>query len=49
MSVNKYIKKRGDKFVVVQKGTGKTLSKHTSKAKAQASFRAMEYYKHKGG
>jgi hypothetical protein len=29
---NPYIKKRGDKWVIVQKGTGKVLSHHDSKA-----------------
>jgi hypothetical protein len=43
---NHYIKKRGDKWVIVQKGTGRVLSTHDSKAKAEASFRAMEASKH---
>jgi hypothetical protein len=45
---NHYIQKRADKYVIVQKGTGKVLSSHASKAKAQASFRAMEGSKHQG-
>lgn len=42
----KYIEKRGSKYVVLQKGTGKVLSTHATKAKAEASFRAMEGFKH---
>ena len=45
---NKYIKRRGDKYVIVQKGTGKVLSEHDSEEKANASFRAMEMHKHEG-
>lgn len=45
-SGNPYIKKRGDSWVIVQKGTGKVLSHHDSKEKAEASFRAMEASKH---
>lgn len=45
----KYIKKRGAKFVVVQKGTGKVLSKHTSREKAEKAFDAMMASKHAGG
>lgn len=44
---NRYIKKRGDRWVIVQKGTGRVLSRHSTKAKAQASFRAMEWRKHR--
>lgn len=44
----KYIKKRGGKWVIVQKGTGKVLSTHDSREKAEASFRAMEMHKHGG-
>ncbi len=44
----KYIKKRGDKYVIIQKGTGKVLSTHDSKEKAIASFKAMEMSKHGG-
>jgi hypothetical protein len=40
-SGNRYIKKRGGKWVILQKGTGKVLSEHESKEKAEASFRAM--------
>lgn len=43
---NHYIRKRGDKWVIVQKGTGKVLSEHSSRTKAEASFRAMEASKH---
>lgn len=42
----KYIKKRGDKFVIIQKGTGKVLSTHDSKEKAIAAFKAMEMHLH---
>ncbi len=42
----KYIKKRGDKYVIIQKGTGKVLSTHDSREKAIASFKAMEMSKH---
>jgi len=41
-----YIHKRGDKWVVVQKGTGKVLSTHDSEADAIASFKAMMMNKH---
>ncbi len=44
----KYIKKRGDKYVIIQKGTGKVLSTHDSREKAIASFKAMEMSKHGG-
>ena len=43
---NKYIEKRGDSWVILQKGTGKVLSHHDSKEKAEASFRAMMQSKH---
>jgi hypothetical protein len=43
---NHYIKKRGGQWVIVQKGTGKVLSTHASKADAEASFRAMQASKH---
>lgn len=43
---NQYVEKRGDKWVVTQKGSGKTLSTHDSKEDAEASFRAMEMGKH---
>lgn len=45
---SKWIRKRGDKWVIIQKGTGKVLSTHDSKAKADASFRAMQMHKHGG-
>jgi len=48
VEANKYIKKHGDKWVIVQKGTGKVLSTHDSEEKANASFRAMEMHKHEG-
>jgi len=38
---SRYIVKRGNKYDILRKGTGKVLSKHATKAKAQASFRAM--------
>ena len=46
---NKYIHEEspGD-WVITQKGTGKVLSQHTSKEKAEESFRAMEMHKHGG-
>ena len=44
---NKYIQPSGGgKYKIVQKGTGKTLSEHDSKEKAEAAFRAMEWSKH---
>lgn len=42
----KYVKQRGDKWVITQKGTGKVLSEHDSQEKAEASFRAMMESKH---
>ena len=42
----KYIKKQGDSWVVIQKGTGKVLSNHDSREKAIASFKAMMMNKH---
>jgi hypothetical protein len=47
-SGNPFVHKRGDKWVITQKGTGKVLSEHDTEEKAQASFRAMEMNKHKG-
>lgn len=44
----KYVKQRGDKWVIVQKGTGKVLSTHDSKEQAEAAFRAMEMNMHGG-
>lgn len=41
-----YIRKEGDQYCIWQKNTGKTLSCHDSKEKAEASFRAMEMGKH---
>jgi hypothetical protein len=45
-TANQYIEKQGDSWVILQKGTGKVLSHHDSKEKAEASFRAMEMHKH---
>lgn len=45
---NKYIKERDGKYVIIQKGTGKVLSTHDSKEKAEESFSAMEMHKHEG-
>jgi len=41
-----YIKKRGDKWVIIQKGTGKVLSHHDTREKAIAAFKAMMAHKH---
>jgi len=46
VEANQYIKKQGDSWVIVQKGTGKVLSHHDSEAKAEASFAAMMMNKH---
>jgi hypothetical protein len=43
---NHYIRRRGSQYVIVQKGTGKVLSRHATRAKAEASFRAMQASKH---
>jgi len=45
---NKYIKERDGKWVIIQKGTGKVLSTHDSKEKAEEAFRAMMWSKHRG-
>lgn len=45
---NRYIKKQGTGWVIVQKGTGRVLSRHATRSKAEASFRAMEMSKHGG-
>lgn len=45
---NPYIKKQGSQWVIVQKGTGKVLSHHDTKKKAEESFAAMEMSKHGG-
>lgn len=45
----KYIKKQGDSWVILQKGTGKVLSHHDSREKAIASFKAMMVNKHGSG
>jgi len=42
----KYIKKQGDSWVILQKGTGKVLSHHDSRKKAMASLKAMIRNKH---
>ena len=47
-TANKYIEHRGNSWVILQKGTGKVLSHHASKEKAEASFRAMMQSKHEG-
>lgn len=41
-----YIDKQGNYYVVKQKSTGRVLSRHRTRGKAQASFRAMEAAKH---
>lgn len=41
-----YIHKQGDKWVIVQKGTGKVLSHHDTREKAIAAFKAMMAHKH---
>ena len=46
VEANKYIKKQGDEWVIIQKGTGKVLSHHDSEEKAEAAFRAMEMHMH---
>lgn len=43
-----YIRQNGDKWEIFQKGTGKTLSTHDSKEKAEEAFRAMMMNKHQG-
>lgn len=43
---NQFIKEQGGKWVITQKGTGKVLSHHDSKEKADSAFRAMEMHKH---
>jgi hypothetical protein len=45
---NQYIEKRGDQWVILQKGTGDVLSHHDSEEKAESAFRAMEMNKHGG-
>lgn len=42
------IKKRGDKWVVMNKNGTKVLGTHDSKAKAERQLRAIEANKHKG-
>ena len=46
VTANKYIKKQGDQWVIIQKGTGKVLSHHDSEEEAEAAFRAMEMHMH---
>jgi len=48
-TANQYIEKQGDKWVITQKGTGKVLSHHDTKEKAEASFAAMMVSKHGSG
>ena len=43
-----YIRKEGDQYCIWQKKTGKTLSCHDSKEKAEAAFRGMMMSKHGG-
>lgn len=47
--MNPYIRKRGDKWVIIQKGTGDVLSEHDTEEKAKEAFAAMEMHKHEGG
>lgn len=42
----KYIRKRGTSWVIISRRTGRVLSRHATRAKAIASFRAMEAAKH---
>ena len=42
----RYIKRRGSQYVIVQKGTGRVLSRHKTRADAEAAFRAMMASKH---
>jgi hypothetical protein len=42
----KYIKHRGNSWVIIQKGTGKVLSHHDTREKAIESFKAMMMNKH---
>jgi hypothetical protein len=46
--MNKYIEERDGKWVVLNK-QGDVISTHDSKAKAKASFRGMEWSKHRFG
>lgn len=48
VTANKYIKQRGNKWVILQKGSGDILSTHDSQAKAEAAFRGMEMHMHEG-
>lgn len=43
---NHYVQKRGNYWVIVQRGSNRVLSRHRSKKLADASFRAMEASKH---
>jgi len=43
---NRFIEKRGDKWVILQNHTGKVLSHHDSKEDAEAAFGAMMANKH---
>jgi len=42
------IRKRGNKWVLVSKSTGKTLGTHPSRDAALAQERAIQISKHKG-
>lgn len=44
--MNHYIKRDGNQWVILQKGTGKILSRHATRKAAVAAFRAMEMSKH---
>lgn len=45
---NRFIRKRGNKFVILKKGTGKVISSHDTKEKAEGAFRAMMKGKYGG-
>jgi hypothetical protein len=40
------IKKKGVAFVLINKDTGKTISRHKTREKAKAAIRAIEASKH---
>lgn len=42
------IVKRGNKYVLVSRSTGKTLGRHASRADAQRQERAIQASKHRG-
>lgn len=43
---NHWIQKRGNYWVIVQRGSNRVLSRHRSRKLAEQSFRAMEASKH---